>query len=82
MGDVTPVKKDVPPRGRVDAADAVEDACLAGAVWPDDGKKVAGLDLEAHTRERCHTTKAQVQVIQSQQLHDGAPLPMEMIASR
>ena len=49
-GDVVPVEADVAARGRVDAADAVEDAGLARAVGADDGEEVAGVDLEAHAR--------------------------------
>ena len=54
---------------RVDAADAVEDARLAGAVGTDDGEEIAGIDLEAHPGQGGHAAEAQVQVVQSEKCH-------------
>src|SRR5206468_8456445 len=67
--DVAAVEHDPSARGRVDAADAVEDARLAGAVGADDGEEVAGVDLEAHPGQGGHTAESQVQVFQSEQCH-------------
>src|SRR5207245_1147927 len=71
--DVAAVEHDPSARGRVDAADAVEDARLAGAVGADDGEKVAGIDLEAHPGQGGHAAEAQVQVFQSEKCHPLVP---------
>src|SRR5206468_11176344 len=69
MRDVAAVEHDPSAHGRIDAADAVEDARLAGAVGPDDGEEVAGVDLEAHPGQGGYAAEAQVQVFQSEQCH-------------
>ena len=63
------VEADAAARGRVDAADAVEDAGLARAVGADDGEELAALDLEAHPGEGGDAAEAQVQVVQSEKSH-------------
>jgi len=57
----------IPSCRRVDPADAIEDAGLAGAVRADDGEERAGLDGEAHPGQGGHAAEAQVQVVQSEQ---------------
>src|SRR5215470_13211695 len=69
MRDVAAVEHDPSAAGRVDTADAVEDARLAGAVGADDGEEVAGVDLEAHPGQGGHAAEAQVQVFQSEKCH-------------
>ena len=46
------VKQDAPALRPVEAADAVEQAGLAGAVGADDGHDLAVVDVEAHAVER------------------------------
>src|SRR5215470_8777005 len=67
--DVAAVEHDPSARGRVDAADAVEDARLAGAVGADDREEIAGVDLEAHPGQGGHAAEAQVQVVESEKCH-------------
>ena len=64
-----PSNEDPPAGGRVDPADAVEDAGLARAVGADDGEELAALDLEAHPGQGGHAAEAQVQVLQSEKSH-------------
>ena len=79
-GDVAPVEEDLSVAGRVDAADAIEDAGLASTVGANDGEKITGMHLKADAGKGGHATKAQVQIVQPQQLHDGAPPPLGMLA--
>ena len=65
--DVAAGEHDAAAGGRVDPADAIEDAGLAGAVRADDGEERAGLDGEAHPGQGGHAAEAQVQVVQSEQ---------------
>src|SRR5262249_48783933 len=73
--DVPSVEADAPARRRVDAADAVEDAGLAGAVRADDGEELMRFDIEAHAGEGRHAAEAQAQVIEGEERHQAAPLP-------
>src|SRR5205807_4496553 len=69
MRDVVAVELDPSTGGRVDAADAVEDAGLAGAVGADDGEEVASVDLETHPGQGGHAAEAQMQVFQREKRH-------------
>ena len=82
QGDVPPVERDPAPRGRVDPADAVEDAGLAGAVGTDDGEELAARQRKAHPGQGGHAAKAQVQVLQSEKSHALVhPLVVEIAGS-
>src|SRR5207253_9037789 len=67
--DVAAAEHDPSAGRRVDAADAIENARLAGAVGADDGEELAGVDLEAHPGQGGHAAKAQAQVFQSEKCH-------------
>src|SRR5215475_78279 len=72
--NIAAVEEDTAACRRVDATDAVEDACLASTVGANDGKKVSGIDLEVDAGEGDHTTKVQVYILQGKQRHP-CPLP-------
>src|SRR5262249_60034081 len=75
LRDVAAVEHDPSVGRRVDAADAVEDAGLAGAVGTDDGEEIPGVDLEAHPGQGGHAAEAQVQVFQSEKCHPPVTPP-------
>ncbi len=79
--DVAAVEHDPSAGGRVDAADAIEDAGLAGAVGADDGEELAGVDLEAHPGQGGHAAEAQAQVFQSEKCHSPVT-PLVIAAAR
>src|SRR5262245_42617073 len=72
--NIAAVEEDTAACRRVDATDAVEDACLASTVGANDGKKVSGIDLEVDAGEGDHTAKVQVYILQGKQ-HHPCPLP-------
>ena len=68
-----PSKRMRPRAGRVDAADAVEDAGLAGPVGADDGEEVVRVDLEADAGEGGDAAELEVYRVEAQQRHAEPP---------
>src|SRR4051812_46965505 len=58
-GDVPPLEAHLPLRRPVDAADAIDEARLAGAVRTDDGDELSRADVEADFGKRVHAAEAE-----------------------
>ena len=59
VGDIGAVKKQPAVGGVVDAADQVEECCLAGAVGPYEGQDPAFMQLETHIVDGLDATEMQ-----------------------
>ena len=67
--NVVSVEGDAPARGRVDPADAVEDAGLARAVRADDREEVAGGNVHADAGQGRHAAEVEMQPLEGEQRH-------------
>jgi len=56
------LKKDAALIGRVKSVDDVQQGCLAGAVWSDDGHDFSGIDLHVDPVEGFQPSKANVYI--------------------
>ena len=72
MGFDCAAAEDIAAGGTVDAANAVEHARLAGAIWPDEGEKLARLDGERHALEHLEPAEAEMDLAQIELSHTTA----------